>query len=139
MCGRSSTYIVSHATSGSETRSHANRGRGGLCAGPARVRAEAVDLRPRGLGVFATAVLGASSSRMGDSGAELAAERLLDLLPVLVAFVGVEVREGGRSGSGNCLGWWRVETMIANCFATRVRSRRKCDVGASSLREVRCA
>lgn len=78
---------------------------GGLCAGPARVRdEEEVDFRPRGLGVLERVVLG-SLERVGDSGAELAAERLVDLLRRLggEGFVGVEVREGGRSGSGN----WR--------------------------------
>ena len=51
-------------------------------------------------------VLGVSLSMIGDSGAEPAFDLLVDLLLLFVGedFVGVEVRDGGRSGSGNCLG-----------------------------------
>lgn len=85
---------------------------------PVRVSAEDEDFRARGFGVLMTLVVGLSLSSTGDSGAEPALERLVDLLPLLVGdvFVGVEVREGGRSGSGNCLGWWRVETITADCM-----------------------
>jgi hypothetical protein len=70
------------------------------------VRADDVDFRARGFGVFVRVVVDASLSRTGDSGAEPALDLLVDLLLLFVGedFVGVEVREGGRSGSGNCLG-----------------------------------
>ena len=67
--------------------------------------ADDVDFRARGFWVFVR-VVGVSLSMIGDSGAEPALDLLVDLLLLFVGedFVGVEVRDGGRSGSGNCLG-----------------------------------